>query len=710
MKNENDNKNEITKDKKIRNLNFLPIIILAFVISTIKIISLYGGTSIILSQLSSILFYMFKLLLLIAFFIYLKNIILFGDEDDKNDEYSKNKINVDSKDQKKYYETIKTKDTHDNMSKEQAKKNNCSIFEEENFNETDKTNNIITKFIDRITRLKTEATKQEKDIFADEKIEEKTKTIDTKTENDAKDVATNLHNIQYEKDDTQQNIDTDKKSKAENIIVIAYLLILFFVSLNFIKNFYIDYPLKWSISYFTYSYTHVSIILISSCALLVIRKIFIQKKDEQAHTFISNILLISGVMCLITAVTISLNIMLKISFIKALPYIFTIIATYLTLSFTVSLVLSVIKKNVLVEFNYNILPFLHRHDINLQTNNSKTQENIFDVIQSYTSISLKSLWSLKYIAKTIPVFAIGICITILLATSLFIVKPYQNAIVYRFGQISQDSVVNEGLHFKFPWPIEKVEIYDVKRIKNMQIGYESSESTDFLWTQQHDGGEYSLLLGNGNELISINVKLMYYIDDLYTYLTNFSKPEEMLNAKAYEILMNRTINTTLDTFLTIDRSNLSMSLQKELSEFSKESKLGLKVNEVIIESIHPPVQIADVYQKVVNASIDKQAIITKAETEAEKIIIEAKQASETSIINAQKKQKERVTEASTEMAVYYAALEAYKINPSSFRLNKYLNTYEKIIKNKKVYVFSPNIGDDLSRYIYGSQNPIILNE
>ena len=53
------------------------------------------------------------------------------------------------------------------------------------------------------------------------------------------------------------------------------------------------------------------------------------------------------------------------------------------------------------------------------------------------------------------------------------------------------------------------------------------------------------------------------------------------------------------------------------------------------------------------------------------------------------------------MAVYNAAFEAYQKDPESFKLTKYLDTYEKIIGGNKVYVFSPNVDSDLSKYLIG---------
>ena len=196
--------------------------------------------------------------------------------------------------------------------------------------------------------------------------------------------------------------------------------------------------------------------------------------------------------------------------------------------------------------------------------------------------------------------------------------------------------------------------------------------------------------------------MIYKIDDLYTYLTKSANPEAILSSQAYEFMMNKTNSTDLNTILSVDRTGLSKELLSALNEFTKEYKVGLIVEEVIIESIHPPVELSDVYQSVVSADVNKTTTITNAESEAEKIILEAEKDAKTTVITAKENQTTKVADATKEMTVYKAALEEYRKRPSAFKLSKYVDTYEKVIAGNKVYVFSPNIDADLSQYIINS--------
>jgi regulator of protease activity HflC (stomatin/prohibitin superfamily) len=405
-----------------------------------------------------------------------------------------------------------------------------------------------------------------------------------------------------------------------------------------------------------------------------------------------------GVSCVYAAL-IAADATLRVNFLIILPWVYCVALIYLIIALALNILFGALKKNILGDFNYTLIPKI-----------SKTKEKkdgIFDSEDVRQNFSLKSLYTIRYAVKIMPGLILGLGFVLFLSTTVFVVQPHQQALVYRLGTLSGPSpVVGEGLHLKLPWPIDKADIYDVRRVNSMQIGYESPYSAHYLWTRAHEGGENTLLTGNGNEMVAVNIKITYIISDLYSYVKSGTRPESVLNAAAYEALMLRTVDTTLDEFLSVDRSSLSASVADELSEFCALNGLGLSIQQVIIESIHPPVDIADVYQRVVTAIIIKNTMITRAETTAEKRIIEAQQIGRTVVDEAAARRYNRVSEAQKEMAVYYAAMEAYTINGKCLELRKYLDTYEKIISGNKVYVFSPGMEASISKSVIGKTNVI----
>jgi regulator of protease activity HflC (stomatin/prohibitin superfamily) len=380
---------------------------------------------------------------------------------------------------------------------------------------------------------------------------------------------------------------------------------------------------------------------------------------------------------------------------EILQWVYYAASVYLVAALAINILLSMLKDDIL-GFDYSLFP-----------KNLFSKEQFAESMAKW-KVSIKSLYTIRYTLKILPALALAFIFVLFLSTSVFVVQPYQQAAVYHFGKLTPSSIKNPGLHIKFPWPVDKMEIYDVRRAASIQIGYESSGTANFLWTQKHDIGEYMLLLGNGNEMVAVNLKIIYVISDLYSYIKTSTNAQAVLSAAAYNALMSRTVNTTLDSFLNVDRNSLSVSVLEELSDFCKSEKLGLSVIQIVIENIHPPVDIADVYQKVVSASVDKTTAITQAQSYAQTRVIEAAKQGKFAVDGARAKQYDRTSDAQKEAAVFYAATEAYRISPGSYELTKNLDVYQKIISGHKVYVFSRGADNAISKFYIGKVNTFNL--
>ncbi len=503
----------------------------------------------------------------------------------------------------------------------------------------------------------------------------------------------------------------EKLKKLKNVLLVVtevcYILLqLYFILAIAISSF--AYNLKiLSQLQFTYSFGNIGVLLVVAICLLIYRSFVSQKQELKAVKTISSICLILGVMSFVYIGFCVLNIVLEMDFSNIIFWFYRIATVYIACVLFFDLFISVIKRETLKDFNYTVyLPDVKK----LKNKNNEEKKSLLDTLEKHTGISLKSLWSIKYITEILPSAILVLLVVLVVASCVYKVEPYEKAAVYRFGSLEETSIKGAGLHFKLPWPVEKAEIYEVERVQNMTIGYESNDTMDNMWTESHSVEEYKLLTGNGNELVSVNIKLIYKIDDLYTYLTESSNPEAILSSKAYEFMMNKTNSTDLNTILSVDRTGLSKELLSALNEFTKEYKVGLSVEEVIIESIHPPVELSSVYQSVVSADVKKTTTITNAEAEAEKLILNAEKEAKTVVVTAKENQSTKVSDATKEMTVYKAALEEYRKRPGAFKLSKYVDTYEKVIAGNKVYVFSPNIDSELSQYIINSTGKPLSSE
>ncbi len=333
------------------------------------------------------------------------------------------------------------------------------------------------------------------------------------------------------------------------------------------------------------------------------------------------------------------------------------------------------------------------------------QDDLIAYLEKSTGITLRSLFGIRVIRKVLPLVVVGVAFGFWLSTGVVQVESYQQAALYRFGRCHD--ILEPGLHVTLPYPFDKVELYDTERVNELVVGYDTAEKSDLLWTEAHGGTEYKLLLGNGNELVSVNLRIKYKISDLRKYVTNAAQAEKILNAKAYSVVTDITVRTTLDALLAEDRAALSQKIEDELAAYLTASDCGLAVVDAILESFHPPVEVSTIYQQVVSAELLAQAKKDTAEGLAASAITFAENKSNILVIQANIRQQDRVAAARAAVAEFMAMKEAYAENPDAFCYYKYLNALSEVYKGQRLYIISDGIDQ---KYIYFGNGVIVYND
>ena len=282
---------------------------------------------------------------------------------------------------------------------------------------------------------------------------------------------------------------------------------------------------------------------------------------------------------------------------------------------------------------------------------------VISYLEKNTGITMRSLWSIRLIKYVLPYAVLGVVVMLWGFSGVVKIEAHQQGAHYRLGHL-QEETLQPGLHVTLPWPFDSVEVYDTEVVNTMTVGYIADERADNIWTESHGGEEYRLLLGNGNELVSVNLRVGYRITDLRAYLSYSAAPERLVEALAYETVTARTISTNLDALLATDRVAFSQSFKEELIARMEVYHTGIEVTDVVLESIHPPVEIADVYQQLISAEIEAERILTSAKGNAQVKLIRANADKYSAVAGAQAEQKLKVAEANSLVAEYMGSVEA----------------------------------------------------
>lgn len=325
-----------------------------------------------------------------------------------------------------------------------------------------------------------------------------------------------------------------------------------------------------------------------------------------------------------------------------------------------------------------------------------TDINILTYLEENTGITMRSLWSLRLIKQILPGAVLAVALLVWLSTCFVQIDVHQQGALFRFGKL-QDDALEPGLHLTLPWPFDKTDIYDTGAIQKVTIGYIPTGQQDNTWTKAHGEEEYLLLLGNGNEMVSINLQVEYRIDNLLDYVRSSASPESLLQAQAYEIVTERTIVTDLDSLLAADRESFSRTFQEELTRRIAPYNTGLAVVNVVLESIHPPVSIADVYQDTVSAGIVASEILLDAESTAATRILSAQQQTEKIISYFLTEKNRLIGEAQAAVTEFMASAAADEAYRDAYRFYKYLDAITQTYQNS-VLILAGN-GIDTSKII-----------
>ena len=324
---------------------------------------------------------------------------------------------------------------------------------------------------------------------------------------------------------------------------------------------------------------------------------------------------------------------------------------------------------------------------------------VLSYLEENTGITMRSLWSMRFIKMILPYTVIFGCLILWISTGLIQIESHQQGAVYRFGQL-REKPLEPGIHLTLPWPMDRVSVYDTDTVKKITVGYRSTEAGDNTWTGNHGNSEYKLLLGSGDEVISINLRLEYRISNLFDYLRTSASPDKLLEAKAYELVIDHTISSDLETLLAVDRSAFAADFFEDLTRTLEPYHAGIEVVSVVLESIHPPVEIASVYQGVVSAEIQAQRLLYEAEGKAAVTLADAQAAYDSSVSLATSAQYSQVAQARSDVAEFMASVSADQNYSNTYRYYKYMTALKSAYGNVRLIIVGDGV--DSSNLYLGS--------
>jgi regulator of protease activity HflC (stomatin/prohibitin superfamily) len=298
---------------------------------------------------------------------------------------------------------------------------------------------------------------------------------------------------------------------------------------------------------------------------------------------------------------------------------------------------------------------------------------------------LRSSWALTVVRRSVEPLAVGLCLLAWLSTSLTVVGIGEQGLVERLGIPAAGPPLSPGLHLHLPWPVDRVFRLSVQRVQALTVGHEGEENggpEDVLWAREHAANEYTLLLGNGRDLITVDAAVQFDIRDARAWHYRSQNPADALRAIAYRAVMRNTVNRTLADALSENLVTTTARMREMVQQDADALDLGIEVLGFTVGGMHPPVAVAEDYQSVVSAQLGKVTAVVNAQA-VRNLTVPVAEAGSLTALNAARAEGAAALAAATGEAWGFLALQSeYRAAPAEYMFRRRLETLEKGLKGR----------------------------
>lgn len=216
-------------------------------------------------------------------------------------------------------------------------------------------------------------------------------------------------------------------------------------------------------------------------------------------------------------------------------------------------------------------------------------------------------------------------------TTWYTVDESEQAVVITFGE-ADETITDSGLHFKLPWPVQKVEVLS-KETYSLQFGYE--QAADGAIESYDD--ETKMITGDEN-IVLTDLVVQWKITDPKKFLFNAEDPKQILHNATSSAIRSIIGSSTIDDALTNGKADIELNTRDLLVSLVDKYDIGVSILGVKLQDVELPnkevraaftavtdaretkntkTNEADKYknQKLSEAQGEKSAIMSRAEGE-----------------------------------------------------------------------------------------------
>jgi membrane protease subunit HflK len=267
--------------------------------------------------------------------------------------------------------------------------------------------------------------------------------------------------------------------------------------------------------------------------------------------------------------------------------------------------------------------------------------------------------------------ALVLLLLLWLASGLFQVKSAERGIVLRFGKLAYIS--GEGLHLRWPWPIESVTKVDV----------DHSNSSPYQ----------ARVLTSDINLAELRFTVQYKVADPIRYLFKVHDPEATLSEVSASALREVVGRSTLDEVLVgTTRPQITQRAKELIQRTLDDYDAGILITSVNLTDVQVPEAVVPSQRDANKALADEERTIKEAQAYVNSILPEAEGEAATMQQKAQAYHAQVVQVAEGQAASFAQILQVYNQAPEVTRRRLYMDAVEAVLSQSHKVVIDQGRG------------------
>ncbi|HHY77621.1 MAG TPA: FtsH protease activity modulator HflK [Clostridiales bacterium] len=275
-----------------------------------------------------------------------------------------------------------------------------------------------------------------------------------------------------------------------------------------------------------------------------------------------------------------------------------------------------------------------------------------------------------------------IIIAFIIFSSIYTVKDGEVGILRTFGKVTE--YTKPGLHLKFPYPIQEIDVINITRTYIIELGQLEKENINNTKNNTKNHESQSITKDNG--IVLTNLIVEWKIIDPYAFLFNAKNTEYILRNIINSCLKSVIGKNTIDFILTDGKMHIANSVKEKIQKELDNYNFGIEIIDVKLLDARPPEEIKDAFEAVADAIVKKDELINKAEEYRMKKILAVEGEANKIIKEAEAYSEERINKAKSETETFNSLYKEYRMNKEVTKTRMLIETLEEILPSANIYI------------------------